>query len=92
MGRRCRGNKDDCFQLKRFERFARQNQVTMVNRIESATEDANLFQAMKRMGELAMRFRGESACSISLADQVAALPRWQTKIFWTPNMKRNLTV
>jgi len=44
VGRSGSRNKDNGFKLERFECFARQNQVTVVDRIEGATEDASLFQ------------------------------------------------
>ena len=47
MGRSGCGNEDDSFELEHFECFARQNQVTMVDRIEGTTEDADLFQTKR---------------------------------------------
>jgi hypothetical protein len=40
-------NKDNFFEIERFECVARQNQVSVMDRIEGATEDADLFQAKR---------------------------------------------
>jgi hypothetical protein len=50
VGRSGSRNKDHGFKIKRFEGFARQNQVTVVDRIEGTTEDADLFQAKHLFG------------------------------------------
>ena len=47
VGRSGSRNKDNCFKVERFERCARQNQMTVMDRIEGATEDADLFQAKR---------------------------------------------
>ena len=44
--RRLRGQYEDHFcEIQGFERFPRENEMTMVNGIETAAVDANLFQA-----------------------------------------------
>ena len=53
VGRSGGRNKDNCFEIERFEGFARQNQVTVMDRIEGATEDADLFQAKRLFGTVA---------------------------------------
>jgi hypothetical protein len=50
VGRSCGRNKDDCFEIERFDCFTRQNQMTVMDRIEGATEDADLFQAKRLFG------------------------------------------
>jgi len=47
VGRSGSRNKDNGFKVERFECFTRQNQVTVMDRIEGATEDADLFQAKR---------------------------------------------
>ena len=51
VGRSSSRNKDNGFKVERFEGFARQDQVTVMDRIEGATENADLFQAKRLFGD-----------------------------------------
>lgn len=46
-------DKDNFFEIERFERVARQNQMSVMDRVESAAKDADLFQAKRLFGTVA---------------------------------------
>ena len=56
MGRSGGRNKDNCFEIERFERIARQYQVPVMDRVERPAEDADLFQAKRLFGTVAAAF------------------------------------
>lgn len=52
MRRSAGRNKNHRVETQRFARFTRQNQMTVMDRIEGATEDADLFQAKRLFGTM----------------------------------------